>query len=101
MGECPKNSDDTRCSGHGTCVVAKSGPACSCNEGFVGLSCEFECPTSYNNGTICSGHGQCSVDDGKAVCACLTGTTGETCNATAISKQEADKIITNSLEEQK
>ena len=45
------------CSGRGTC---QSRGTCSCEQGYTGDACQFECPKDENN-YICSTHGACGT----------------------------------------
>ena len=45
------------CSGRGTCQAKGK---CSCDQGYTGDACQFECPKDENN-FICSTHGACGT----------------------------------------
>ena len=68
------------CSGHGYCDAAETGTGeCWCEEGWVGTSCENECPVSF--GKPCGGpsRGMCMP---SGTCDCVTGWGGKSCEVT-------------------
>eukprot|EP01060_Flectonema_neradi_P040076 TRINITY_DN9019_c0_g1_i1.p1 TRINITY_DN9019_c0_g1~~TRINITY_DN9019_c0_g1_i1.p1 ORF type:complete len:2360 (+),score=290.07 TRINITY_DN9019_c0_g1_i1:981-8060(+) len=72
------------CSGHGYCDDGKKGSGlcqCDINNGWGGLACDQQCPTTSTEYT-CSGNGLCTpINDNKNVtCTCFTGFAGSDCS---------------------
>jgi len=77
--DCPTDAESNVCSGHGTCAAKGK---CACADGFIGNSCEHQCPLSSKDGQVCSGHGKCNEPEGEATrttCECENGFEGPAC----------------------
>ena len=59
---CPVSANGQVCSGHGNCKLFGSTPACVCEDGWNGITCNIPCPGIEEAGLSCFGHGVCNVD---------------------------------------
>jgi hypothetical protein len=76
--ECPTNKAGDACSNHGECVVKDYKAHCNCEGGFLGMSCDAECPGIVEvdgKSAGCNGHGDCLYDaeTDSATCQCIEG----------------------------
>lgn len=69
---CPPSTNGKSCSGHGDCKLFGNTPACVCENGWNGITCDIPCPGIEEAGLSCFGHGICNVDFDaeKATCDC-------------------------------
>ena len=73
---CSESSNGEACSGHGDCIYQAGVAKCACDRGFIGETCEHECPGWSEPGNrpqrVCSGSGSCQLhpDGGSAICVC-------------------------------
>lgn len=51
-------SHESICSNRGVC---QRDGTCSCDQGYTGDACQFECPINKDDGSICSSHGGCGT----------------------------------------
>jgi hypothetical protein len=79
------NISSVVCSGRGNCDGnGPLGSPCSCTEGWVGYTCQEQCPVAPGGmlGFSCSGHGNCKstgATSGDAQCICEAGWSGKAC----------------------
>jgi hypothetical protein len=59
---CPVSANGQICSGHGNCKLFGNTPACVCEDGWNGITCNIPCPGIEEAGLSCFGHGICNVD---------------------------------------
>lgn len=72
------------CNGHGTCEISDDLPTCTCDHGWMGITCEY---MSCDNSEACTEHNydSCSnVADRGAVCQCSDGYKGIDCSESTI-----------------
>ena len=91
------------CGVNGSCQDTEMGPACACDTGYAGDTCE-RCGSGYQDHdddgvcaescatttTSCGNFGTCSDVTGTASCVCHMGYTGPTCEACASGFQDDD-----------
>eukprot|EP00759_Apiculatamorpha_spiralis_P009053 PhF_6_TR15919/c0_g1_i1/m.24618 len=72
-----------RCSSRGDCIIVGDVARCACYVGYIGTTCESQCPNEFG-GTFnpCSGHGECTISG----CLCKSDKvngfwTGTTCSS--------------------
>ena len=64
---CPKDSNEKICSGHGTCG---SDLSCTCAFGYTGPICQDrQCPIGIGNEECSGSNGVCDTNNGKCTCA--------------------------------
>ena len=67
---CPVSANGQICSGHGNCKLFGSTPACVCEDGWNGITCNIPCPGIEEAGLSCFGHGICNVDFDAEIATC-------------------------------
>jgi len=78
--KCPNiNAKGRPCGGNGKCMETNGIATCSCNEGFLGEGCEYDCPRD-RAGRPCAAEGRCQVLGDKAHCNCNDGFLGHNCD---------------------
>jgi len=88
---CRSGAVEWPCLGRGLCLP---GGKCECTAGYLGKSCQLECPGMDDDGQFCSGRGNCTlkpsqvtellvgetVAEGFGQCSCAYGFIGRLCH---------------------
>ena len=69
------------CNSHGTCSMVDGMPKCTCEAGWMGLTCAGPSCTTESGEDYCDVEGSQGCDDssGHAICECKDGFTGDKC----------------------